>query len=148
INVAENIYNIIDLVTFSAYLEFLPYVFLGMAALKYNLIEKVQSNQNRPRHILFVFVMLRVVYAFKILYVIDYGNQALAIISAMSGGPLVAFSYILLFIYCCQFNQFTKIVRIFKYPGKLSLTVYLMLSFIFTFIFVGLGFYNKLPLYE
>ncbi|TGS86836.1 DUF418 domain-containing protein, partial [bacterium M00.F.Ca.ET.177.01.1.1] len=40
INAAENIYNIIDTVTFSAYFEFLPYVFLGMAAQKYNLIKK------------------------------------------------------------------------------------------------------------
>lgn len=148
INVAENIYNIIDTVTFSAYFEFLPYVFLGMAAQKYNLIKKVQSNQSRYRHILYVSVMLVVGYAFKMPYVIDYGNQAFAIISAMIGGPLVAFGYILLFIYCCQFNQFSKVVRIFKYPGKLSLTVYLMQSFIFTFIFVGLGLYNKLPLYE
>ena len=148
INAAENIYNIIDTVTFSAYFEFLPYVFLGMAAQKYNLVEKVQFAQNRHRHVLYACLMLIVGYAFKLPYVVDIGNQAFAIISAMIGGPLVAFGYILLFIYCCRFKQFSKTVNIFKYPGKLSLTVYLMQSFIFTFIYVGLGLYNKLPLYE
>lgn len=148
VNVVENTYNIIDTITFSAYFEFLPYVFLGMAAQKYNLVEKVQFAQNRYRHVLYACLMLIVGYAFKMPYVVDIGNQAFAIISAMIGGPLVAFGYILLFIYCCRFKQFSKTVNIFKYPGKLSLTVYLMQSFIFTFIYVGLGLYNKLPLYE
>ncbi|UXS60656.1 DUF418 domain-containing protein [Staphylococcus ureilyticus] len=148
VNVIENTYNIIDTITFSAYFEFLPYVFLGMSAQKYNLVEKVQFAQNRHRHVLYACLMLIVGYAFKMPYVVDIGNQAFAIISAMIGGPLVAFGYILLFIYCCRFKQFSKTVNIFKYPGKLSLTVYLMQSFIFTFIYVGLGLYNKLPLYE
>lgn len=119
-----------------------------MAAQKYNLVEKVQFAQNRYRHVLYACLMLIVGYAFKMPYVVDIGNQAFAIISAMIGGPLVAFGYILLFIYCCRFKQFSKTVNIFKYPGKLSLTVYLMQSFIFTFIYVGLGLYYKLPLYE
>ncbi|MFL1420441.1 MULTISPECIES: DUF418 domain-containing protein [Staphylococcus cohnii species complex] len=148
VNVIENTYNIIDTITFSAYFEFLPYVFLGMAAQKYNLVEKVQFAQNRHRHVLYACLMLIVGYTFKLPYVVDIGNQAFAIISAMIGGPLVAFGYTLLFIYCCRFKQFSKTVNIFKYPGKLSLTVYLMQSFIFTFIYVGLGLYNKLPLYE
>src|SRR5699024_1171429 len=95
-----------------------------------------------------LITLLLIGYMINIPYVIDYGHQCFNMISSMIGGPLVGFGYILLCLYLCQLKQFSNVLTIFKYPGKLSLTVYLMQSFIFTFIYVGLSLYNQLPLYQ
>lgn len=146
INVKEYLNSIVDTVTFSAYFEFLPYILFGMAAQKFNLVEKVKHNHSRT--IISLITLLLIGYMIKIPYVIDYGHQGFNMISSMIGGPLVGFGYILLCLYLCQLKQFSHVLTIFKYPGKLSLTVYLMQSFIFTFIYVGLSLYNQLPLYQ
>lgn len=82
-------------------------------------------------------------------FAIDYDNGSFAVINAV-GGPIVSAGYIILIVYLCQSVHGAQIMRIFKYPGKLSLSVYITQSIMFTFIFMGfgLGLYNKLPLYQ
>lgn len=52
-------------------------------------------------------------------FAIDYDNGSFAVINAV-GGPIVSAGYIILIVYLCQSVHGAQIMRIFKYPGKLS----------------------------
>ncbi|WP_418128419.1 DUF418 domain-containing protein [Staphylococcus sp. HKU1] len=150
LNTYEKTMHILDLVTFGAFFEFLPYVLLGMVAQKVNLIDYIRNNQRKAMKWGCTFLIIG--YLVKLPYAIDYANQALSTLSTMLGGPLVATGYVLLFIILCQKSNFVRFISMFKYPGKLSLTIYLTQSIIFTLIYGGLGFgfglYDRLALYQ
>ncbi|MCG7339414.1 DUF418 domain-containing protein [Staphylococcus sp. ACRSN] len=148
INLIDETYRILDVVTTSAYFEFLPYVLLGIAAQKIDLIRFVQRNKQRA--IKFSVLFMGFGYIVKLPHVIDYGNNAYSNVSSMVGGPLVATGYIILFIVLCQYRKISRLLKIFKYPGRVSLSVYLGQSIIFTLIYMGfgLGLYYKLYLYQ
>ncbi|PHK49873.1 DUF418 domain-containing protein [Staphylococcus edaphicus] len=147
VNVIESIYSIIDVIFGSAYFEYLPYILIGMTAQKLNLVRKIQ--QQNQAAIKWGIICLSVGYLIKLPYALDYANHSYQLISTI-GGPIVAAGYILLFIAVYQYTKAARLLKVFTYLGKLSLSVYLSQSVILTFIFmgVGLGLYDKLPLYQ
>ncbi|MEB7037702.1 DUF418 domain-containing protein [Staphylococcus gallinarum] len=148
INIKEYIFRILDVVTTSSYFEFLPYILLGIAAQKSDLIAKVRQNKSKMVYRASILVVCG--YLIKLPHAIDYGNNALINVSSMVGGPIVAAGYILIFIVLCQYGRSAQILSVFKYPGRLSLSIYLSQSIIFTLIYMGfgLGLFNKLALYQ
>lgn len=147
LNVLENLYSMLDILMGSAFLEFLPYALFGIAAYKMNLIELIRTKSSSFLKWGSLIAILG--YCIKMPFAIDYDNGSFAVINAV-GGPIVSAGYIILIVYLCQSVHGAQIMRIFKYPGKLSLSVYITQSIMFTFIFMGfgLGLYNKLPLYQ
>ncbi|WP_241961742.1 DUF418 domain-containing protein, partial [Staphylococcus succinus] len=148
INVNETVMSVLDVMTTSAYLEFLPYILCGIIAQKLNLITVLRNKTYQKRATFWGMLCIVIGYALKVPFAIDYSNNAFQYISAMVGGPIVAAGYILIFLRLCQVSKVRKVVHLFEYPGKLSLTVYLLQSIIFTLIYMGLGLYNKLELYQ
>lgn len=147
INAFENLYNILDVVTGSAYLEFLPYIFLGMAAQKLKLVKHIQLQ--RQSAIKWGILCLIIGYIIKMPFALDFSNSAYQYINIV-GGPIVAAGYILIFIAMYQRTRARQLLKVFTYPGKLSLTVYLTQSIVMSIIFLGIGFglYNQLSLYQ
>lgn len=147
INAFENLYNILDVVTGSAYLEFLPYIFLGMAAQKLKLVKHIQLQ--RQIAIKWGILCLIIGYIIKMPFALDFSNSAYQYINIV-GGPIVAVGYILIFIAMYQRTRARQLLKVFTYPGKLSLTVYLTQSIVMSIIFLGIGFglYNQLSLYQ
>ncbi|MGO3496578.1 MAG: DUF418 domain-containing protein [Staphylococcus equorum] len=148
VNGLESKYSVIDIVTRAAYLDLLPYILIGIAAQKLSLITKIQNN---PRSAMTWGSTLFIIgYFIKLPFALDYANNTFSVISSMVGGPILAMGYILIFVRLCQYAKAAKVLDIFKYPGKLSLSVYISQSIIFTFIYndIGLSLYNKLPLYQ
>ncbi|MHC3759480.1 DUF418 domain-containing protein [Staphylococcus succinus] len=148
ININETVMSVLDVMTTSAYLEFLPYILCGIIAQKLNLITVLRNNDYQKRATFWGMLCIVIGYTLKVPFAIDYSNNAFQYISAMVGGPIVAAGYILIFLRLCQVSKVRKVVHLFEYPGKLSLTVYLSQSIIFTLIYMGLGLYNKLELYQ
>lgn len=147
INALENLYNVLDVVMGSAYLEFLPYILLGIAAQKLNLVKKIQLQKQSA--IKWGILCLIIGYVVKMPYALDFSNSAYQNINIV-GGPIVAAGYILIFIAMYQSLRIANLLQVFTYPGKLSLSVYLTQSVVLSIIFlgIGLGLYNQLPLYQ
>lgn len=148
INITDEVFRILDVITTSSYFEFLPYIVLGIAAQKINLIELVRKNKQKAIKIASILIIFG--YLIKLPHSVDYGNNALINVSSMVGGPIVAAGYILVFIVLCQMERVKQYLNVFQYTGKLSLSVYLSQSIIFTLIYMGfgLGLFNKLALYQ
>ncbi|HLR18513.1 MAG TPA: DUF418 domain-containing protein [Staphylococcus sp.] len=148
VNGLESKYSIIDIISRASYFDLLPYILVGIAAQKLSLITKIQYHPQRA--MMWGSALFIIGYLIKLPLAIDYANNAFSIISSMVGGPILAMGYILIFTRLCQYIKVAKVLNIFKYPGKLSLSVYLSQSIIFAFIYydIGLGLYNKLPLYQ
>ncbi|MFF0674753.1 DUF418 domain-containing protein [Staphylococcus xylosus] len=147
INALENLYNVLDVVTGSAYLEFLPYILLGIAAQKLKLVKKIQLRKQSA--IKWGIICLITGYIIKIPFALDFSNSAYQNINIV-GGPIVAAGYILIFIAMYQSAHLAKVLKVFTYPGKLSLSVYLTQSIVLSIVFLGIGggLYNQLPLYQ
>lgn len=147
INALENLYNVLDVVTGSAYLEFLPYIFLGIAAQKLKLVKKIQLRKQSA--IKWGIICLITGYVVKMPFALDFSNSAYQNINIV-GGPIVAAGYILIFIAMYQSTRLAKVLKVFTYPGKLSLSVYLTQSIVLSIVFlgIGVGLYNQLPLYQ
>lgn len=148
INITDEVFRILDVITTSSYFEFLPYIVLGIAAQKINLIELVRKNKQKAIKIASILIIFG--YLIKLPHSVDYGNNALINVSSMVGGSIVAAGYILVFIVLCQMERVKQYLNVFQYTGKLSLSVYLSQSIIFTLIYMGfgLGLFNKLALYQ
>ncbi|RIP35774.1 DUF418 domain-containing protein [Staphylococcus gallinarum] len=148
INITDEVFRILDVITTSSYFGFLPYIVLGIAAQKINLIELVRKNKQKAIKIASILIIFG--YLIKLPHSVDYGNNALINVSSMVGGPIVAAGYILVFIVLCQMERVKQYLNVFQYTGKLSLSVYLSQSIIFTLIYMGfgLGLFNKLALYQ
>ncbi|MEB8060432.1 DUF418 domain-containing protein [Staphylococcus xylosus] len=147
INALENLYNVLDVVTGSAYLEFLPYILLGIAAQKLKLVKKIQLRKQSA--IKWGIICLITGYIVKIPFALDFSNSAYQNINII-GGPIVAAGYILIFIAMYQSAHLAKVLKVFTYPGKLSLSVYLTQSIVLSIVFLGIGggLYNQLSLYQ
>ncbi|MEB7856486.1 DUF418 domain-containing protein [Staphylococcus xylosus] len=147
INALENLYNVLDVVTGSAYLEFLPYILLGIAAQKLKLVKKIQLRKQSA--IKWGIICLIIGYIVKIPFALDFSNSAYQNINIV-GGPIVAAGYILIFIAMYQSAHLAKVLKVFTYPGKLSLSVYLTQSIVLSIVFLGIGggLYNQLSLYQ
>lgn len=147
INALENLYNVLDVVTGSAYLEFLPYILLGIAAQKLKLVKKIQLRKQSA--IKWGIICLITGYIVKIPFALDFSNSAYQNINIV-GGPIVAAGYILIFIAMYQSAHLAKVLKVFTYPGKLSLSVYLTQSIVLSIVFlsIGGGLYNQLSLYQ
>ncbi|MBV5140216.1 DUF418 domain-containing protein [Staphylococcus xylosus] len=147
INALENLYNVLDVVTGSAYLEFLPYILLGIAAQKLKLVKKIQLRKQSA--IKWGIICLITGYIVKIPFALDFSNSAYQNINIV-GGPIVAAGYILIFIAMYQSAHLAKVLKVFTYPGKLSLSVYLTQSIVLSIVFLGIGggLYNQLSLYQ
>lgn len=147
INALENLYNVLDVVTGSAYLEFLPYILLGIAAQKLKLVKKILLRKQSA--IKWGIICLITGYIVKIPFALDFSNSAYQNINIV-GGPIVAAGYILIFIAMYQSAHLAKVLKVFTYPGKLSLSVYLTQSIVLSIVFLGIGggLYNQLSLYQ
>ncbi|MCD8852232.1 DUF418 domain-containing protein [Staphylococcus xylosus] len=147
IDALENLYNVLDVVTGSAYLEFLPYILLGIAAQKLKLVKKIQLRKQSA--IKWGIICLITGYIVKIPFALDFSNSAYQNINIV-GGPIVAAGYILIFIAMYQSAHLAKVLKVFTYPGKLSLSVYLTQSIVLSIVFLGIGggLYNQLSLYQ
>ncbi|MEB6289438.1 DUF418 domain-containing protein [Staphylococcus xylosus] len=147
INALENLYNVLDVVTGSAYLEFLPYILLGIAAQKLKLVKKIQLRKQSA--IKWGIICLITGYIVKIPFALDFSNSAYQNINIV-GSPIVAAGYILIFIAMYQSAHLAKVLKVFTYPGKLSLSVYLTQSIVLSIVFLGIGggLYNQLSLYQ
>ncbi|MEB6274044.1 DUF418 domain-containing protein [Staphylococcus xylosus] len=147
INALENLYNVLDVVTGSAYLEFLPYILLGIAAQKLKLVKKIQLRKQSA--IKWGIICLITGYIVKIPFALDFSNSAYQNINIV-GGPIVAAGYILIFIAMYQSAHLAKVLKVFTYPGQLSLSVYLTQSIVLSIVFLGIGggLYNQLSLYQ
>lgn len=147
INALENLYNVLDVVTGSAYFEFLPYILLGIAAQKLKLVKKIQLRKQSA--IKWGILCLIIGYIVKMPFALDFSNSAYQNINIV-GGPIVATGYILIFIAMYQSTRIAHLLKVFTYLGKLSLSVYLTQSIVLSLIFLGIGggLYNQLPLYQ
>lgn len=147
-NIEENNYAILDTLTVSGIFEFLPYILMGMAAQKFDLITHVRQF---PKKYLIIGVIATLLgYVYKIPSVVHYEDETYRLVSSLLSGPIVASGYILIFLAVCQTNVGKRILSIFIYPGKLSMSVYLTQSLIFLFLYTGagLGLYGQLPLWQ
>ncbi|PTH30739.1 DUF418 domain-containing protein [Staphylococcus arlettae] len=146
INMEENNYSILDTLTISAIFEFLPYILIGIAAQKFDLISHIRAVPQK--YLKWGILAIVVGYIYKLPSVIYYADETYKLVSSLLAGPIVATGYILVFCYLCQTVKGKNWLSVFAFPGKLSMSVYLTQSIIFLYIYTGAGFglYNKLTL--
>ncbi|WP_086428444.1 DUF418 domain-containing protein [Staphylococcus cornubiensis] len=146
-NAQDNLGNIASILTID-WLDIFPYLLLGMAAMKGNLVAWVKQHPTRATQWGTLFIVIGVLV--KCIGAYAMTNPSLMMFSFMVGGPLLSVGIVLLFFHVMQYPVAQKLLKLFRYPGKMSLSVYLSQSIVCTFLFTGfgLGFYNKLPLYQ
>lgn len=122
----------------------LPYMLVGAAASKWQLIEKAKSKYVLWSTLAIVMVPLGIYlkflpYAFERNSFLDY-------IQTYFGGPILALGYASVMVLFCCIPYATKMLSPIAKAGRMSLTVYITQSIICTLIFYhfGLGLYGKI----
>lgn len=146
-NAQDNLGKIPSILTID-WLDIFPYLLLGMAAMKGNLVAWVKQHPTRTTQWGSLFMVIGVLVKCIGAYAIT--NPNLMMFSFMVGGPVLSVGIVLLFFRVMQYPVAQKLLNPFRYPGKMSLSVYLSQSIVCSFLFTGfgLGFYNTLPLYQ
>lgn len=123
-----------------------PYMLLGAASAKWNLIER--TSQKKSFWIVLTVVTLVVGYLIKILPVLIEPNFFYIYLQDIFGGPLVAIGYAGVITLMCQLRIFRTIFNPVAKTGRMSITTYLTQSIIATTVFYsyGLGYYGKVDL--
>ncbi|MGE7622532.1 DUF418 domain-containing protein [Viridibacillus sp. NPDC096237] len=122
----------------------LPYMLLGAAASKWQLVER--AKEKRVFWIILTAITIPVGVTLKMLPYNLERNFFLDYVQVSFGGPILAIGYAGLIVLICQIPQFIKILSPVAKAGRMSMTIYLMQSIIGTFIFYhyGLGLYGKI----
>ncbi|QHW38004.1 DUF418 domain-containing protein [Staphylococcus ursi] len=146
-NAQDNFGNIATTLTLD-WLDIFPYLLLGMAAMKGNLVTWVKRHPTRTTQWGSLFIVIGLLVKFIGAYVIT--NPGYMMFSFTVGGPLLSVGIVLLFFHIMQYPTAQKLLDPFRYPGKMSLSVYLSQTLVCVFFFAGfgLGFYNHLSLYQ
>ncbi|PCF87853.1 DUF418 domain-containing protein [Staphylococcus intermedius] len=146
-NAQDNLGNIAITLTID-WLDIFPYLLLGMAAMKGNLVAWIKANPTPTTQWGSLFVIIGVLIKFLGAYAIT--NPGYMMFSFTVGGPLLSVGIVLLFFHMMQYPTAQKLLHPFCYPGKMSLSVYLSQTLVCVLFFAGfgLGFYNQLPLYQ
>ncbi|WP_019414453.1 DUF418 domain-containing protein [Paenisporosarcina sp. TG20] len=123
-----------------------PYMLLGAAAAKWNLIER--TSQKKAFWIVLTVVTLAIGYSIKTLPVLMEPNFFYIYVQDIFGGPLVAIGYAGVITLMCQLRIFRTIFNPIAKTGRMSITTYLTQSVIATTVFYsyGLGYYGKVDL--
>lgn len=124
----------------------LPLLMLGAAAAKGNLIATIRQSPMRSIGIGVIFVLLGTTV--KWIPYFTQGNLVTGMIQDTFGGPLQAIGYGFLLLTLA--SRTTRFIgwRPFVSAGRMSLTIYLLMSLIATTFFYnyGLGFYGKIDI--
>lgn len=122
----------------------LPYMLIGAAASKWQLIEKAKSKMVLWGILMIIMIPLGI--SLKSLTYTLNRNVFLDYIQSYFGGPILALGYASLIVLVCCIPYATKVLSPIAKAGRMSLTIYIMQSVIGTFIFYryGLGLYGKI----
>ncbi len=122
----------------------LPYMLIGAAASKWQLVEKAKSKW-LLWSILAVIMVPIGVYLKSLPYIMNR-NFFLDYIQTYFGGPVLTVGYASIIVLICCIPYATKVLSPVAKTGRMSLTIYLMQSIIGTLIFYrfGLGLYGKI----
>ncbi|MFJ8261789.1 DUF418 domain-containing protein [Rummeliibacillus sp. NPDC094406] len=122
----------------------LPYMLIGAAASKWQLIEKAKSKMVLWGILMIIMIPLGI--SLKSLTYTLHRNVFLDYIQSYFGGPILALGYASLVVLVCCIPHATKVLSPIAKAGRMSMTIYLMQSVIGTFIFYhyGLGLYGKI----
>ncbi|MDE9829961.1 DUF418 domain-containing protein [Staphylococcus delphini] len=146
-NAQDNFAHLITTLT-ADWIDIFPYLLIGMAAMKGNLVEWVKQHPAHATQIGSLFIIIGTGLKFIGAYIIT--NPGYMMFSFTIGGPLFSVGIVLLFFRVMQYTAAQKLLKPFRYPGKMSLSVYLTQSIVCVLFFAGFGFgfYNQLPLYQ
>lgn len=122
----------------------LPYMLLGAAASKWQLVEKAKSNYVLWGVLAVVMVPLGI-YLKSLPFTLNR-NYFLDYIQTYFGGPILALGYASVIVLICCIPYATIILSPIAKAGRMSMTVYITQSIICTLIFYhfGLGLYGKI----
>lgn len=122
----------------------LPYMLLGAAASKWQLVEKAKSNYVLWGVLAVVMVPLGI-YLKSLPFTLNR-NYFLDYIQTYFGGPILALGYASVIVLVCCIPCATIILSPIAKAGRMSMTVYITQSIICTLIFYhfGLGLYGKI----
>ncbi|MGX9133405.1 DUF418 domain-containing protein [Rummeliibacillus sp. JY-2-4R] len=122
----------------------LPYMLIGAAASKWQLVEKAKSKW-LLWSILAVIMIPLGVYLKSLPYTMNR-NYFLDYIQTYFGGPILTVGYASVIVLICCIPYATRILSPIVKVGRMSMTIYLMQSIIGTLIFYhfGLGLYGKI----
>lgn len=122
---------------------------IGMIAARHQLATEITKRQGII-YCLFALVLMAIMYFFRpnIISFLDYENS---IFQRFILGLIIqitefthGFFYVVAFFLLWKNEWIRKLLFLFTYSGKLSLTNYIMQSAICVFIFSGLGYYGQL----
>ncbi|MGG0658258.1 DUF418 domain-containing protein [Rummeliibacillus pycnus] len=122
----------------------LPYMLIGAAASKWQLVEKAK-NKLLLWGILAVIMVPLGIYLKALPYNMNR-NFLLDYIQTYFGGPILALGYASVIVLICCIPNSTKVLSPIAKAGRMSLTVYILQSIICTMVFYhfGLGLYGKI----
>ena len=122
----------------------LPYMLMGAAASKWQLVEKAKSNYVLWGVLAVVMVPLGI-YLKSLPFTLNR-NYFLDYIQTYFGGPILALGYASVIVLICCIPYATIILSPIAKAGRMSMTMYITQSIICTLIFYhfGLGLYGKI----
>lgn len=126
----------------------LPYMLIGAAAGKWQLVERARSK----KFLWFAMMVVTLgsgIYS-KSLFVVGEGTYLQYYVQTFVGGPLLAIGYASALVLLCTMPVVQKLCKPFASIGRLSMTMYLMQSIVLTTLSYqyGAGLYGKLSVQE
>lgn len=124
----------------------LPLMMFGAWAAKAGIIQMIREKKGKV--LLLSLLFLTVGTFLKWVPYLSEGTIFTATLQDSFGGPIQAIGYALLFIGFVQFSPRFVLWSLFEKAGKMSLSIYLLISFLATLFFYsyGLGFYGKVDI--
>lgn len=124
----------------------LPLMMFGAWAAKAGIIQMIREKKEKV--LLLSLLFLAVGTFLKWVPYLSEGTIFTATLQDSFGGPIQAIGYALLFIGFVQFSPRFVLWSLFEKAGKMSLSIYLLMSFLATLFFYsyGLGFYGKVDI--
>lgn len=124
----------------------LPLMMFGAWAAKAGIIQMIREKKGKA--LLLSVLFLAVGTFLKGVPYLSEGTIFTATLQDSFGGPIQAIGYALLFIAFVQFSPRFVFWSLFEKAGKMSLSIYLLMSLLATLFFYsyGLGFYGKVDI--
>lgn len=126
-----------------ALFSILPYMLVGAAAAKWQLIERAKDFKRI--WVTLTVLGLSVGIVVKSLPIMQTRTYLLDYLKVYVGGPILSVGYIALIVLLCLLPIVPKLLRPIAEVGRMSMTMYIMQSAIGTLLFYqfGLGWYGK-----
>lgn len=122
----------------SALFTILPYMLIGAAIAKWQLIERAKSL--KMLWLILAVIGISVGLFIKSAPFIYERTYLLEYLKVYIGGPILSLGYLAFIVSICLIPYMTKILHPIKLAGRMSLTIYIMQSIICTIIFYDFGF--------